>query len=67
MGCGCEARRQWLNERHEGFGDRVATVAEPVQEVIMRGLVKPDAVALIGFAVGAWVIPIVLAKIRNPS
>lgn len=66
MGCGCQARREWLNERHEGLGDRVATVAEPVKEMIMKGLLRPDGTALVAFVLGAFVLPVVLAKIRAP-
>lgn len=66
MGCGCEARRQRLNGWREGLGDQVATVAEPVKEMIMKGLLRPDGTALIGFVLGAFVVPVVLAKLRAP-
>jgi hypothetical protein len=36
MSCGCEQRQEWLNQRHEGLGDAVAKIAEPVKTVLIR-------------------------------
>lgn len=32
--CGCEKRRQWLNERIPGSGDMVKRIADPIATVI---------------------------------
>lgn len=61
--CGCEQRRNRLNDLRPGLGDKVATVAEPIKEAYVQSP-KP-VVAISGFVVGAFVIPWVLAKVRS--
>lgn len=34
--CGCQERRDALNEWRPGLGDRVATVAEPVKQAAFQ-------------------------------
>ena len=60
--CGCDRRRDRLNEVREGLGDAVATVAEPIKEAYMRS--KP-AVAIAGFVFGAFIVPWLLAQVRS--
>ncbi len=60
--CGCEQRRNRLNEFRPGLGDAVATVANPIKEAYVKS--KP-AVAIAGFCVGAFLIPWVLAQVRS--
>lgn len=63
--CGCEARRQALNELQPGLGDAVKTVADPVQRGLesMPELLRPDLKSLVWLAIGALVVPFVLKKI----
>lgn len=60
--CGCDRRRSRLNELHDGLGDAVATVAEPIKEAYMKS--KP-AIAILGFVTGAFIVPWVLAQVRS--
>lgn len=55
MGCGCDRRREWLNDvaPRLGLGNRVATVAEPVKE----GMMNRGVIFAVGVAVGFWAIP----------
>jgi hypothetical protein len=64
-GCGCSARRDWLNGRLPGLGDRVARVAEPIYErwKAMPEMLRPDLKSLVWLAIGAIVVPFVLKKI----
>lgn len=62
MSCGCEERQAQLNEWRPGLGDKVKVVADPV-----KNLLKPDLTAVFWFAVGAFVVPWLLAKARNPK
>lgn len=60
MGCGCEQRQQWLNDREPGLGDRVKETIDG-----MRNLLKPDATAIVWMLIGAFVAPFVITKIRG--
>lgn len=62
--CGCERRRERLNRWHPGAGDMVASVAEPVKGAYMK-LLKPDAVAVMGFIAGAFIVPVILAWVQR--
>jgi hypothetical protein len=65
VGCGCEHRKSWLNERVPGLGDAVARVADPVYERwnVMPEILKPDMKSLLWLAIGAVVVPFVLKKL----
>lgn len=66
----CAARQAALNDWHDGLGDGVAKVAEPVADFIgyhqegplMPAMLKPDLKSLIWLAIGAIVVPRILAK-----
>lgn len=67
--CGCEARKQWLNEHVPGSGDAVAFFAEPVADVLgykrerkMPEILKPDTKSLVWLAIGAFVLPMILRR-----
>lgn len=57
MGCGCDRRREWLNDLAPrlGLGNRVATVAEPVKEELEQ--MNRGMIFAVGVAVGFWGIP----------
>lgn len=63
--CGCRARREWLNSRAAGLGDRVAEVAEPIKKEMdnMPEILRPDLKSLVWLAIGAVVVPLVLKKL----
>jgi hypothetical protein len=61
--CGCERRQAALNGVRPGLGDRVATVAQPIKEAYL--MTSKPAVAVVGFCVGAFLIPWVLAQVRS--
>ena len=60
--CGCEQRQAVLNEWRPGLGDTVATIAQPIKEAYVKS--KP-VIAIVGFVVGAFLIPWVLAQVRS--
>jgi len=66
MACGCEGRKNWLNEHVPGLGDQVEKVAKPVQErlSIMPEILRPDMKSLVWLALGAFVVPMILRKVR---
>ena len=69
-GCGCAERQAWLNDQIPGFGDRVKQLADPVaaywrEEKHMPDILRPDMKSLVWLAIGAFVVPIVLAKIKG--
>lgn len=59
MGCGCAARKQWLNEQSPGLGDRVERGIKTMPE-----LLRPDMKSLVWLAIGAFIVPIVMRQIR---
>lgn len=60
MGCGCEQRQAWLNERRPGLGDHVKETIDG-----MKNLLKPDATAIVWLLIGAFVAPFVITKLRG--
>jgi len=64
--CGCAARQAWLNDQFPGLGDRAAVVAQPIYErwQAMPSILRPDMKSLVWLAIGAFVVPMVLRKIR---
>lgn len=64
--CGCAARRARLNDWEPGLGDRVAEIADPIYErwKAMPEMLRPDMKSLVWLAIGAFVVPMVLRKIR---
>jgi hypothetical protein len=55
--CGCEQRKEWLNDLAPslGLGNRVAVVAEPVKESWEQ--MNKGVVFIVGVAVGFWAVP----------
>lgn len=66
MSCGCEDRRNKLNNFYPGLGDKVKLVADPVQEGFnnMPEILRPDTKSLVWLAIGAFVVPMVLRFIK---
>jgi hypothetical protein len=70
-GCGCQGRQSWLNNQIPGLGDRVKRIADPVaaywtrEEMLMPDILKPDLKALAWLAIGAFVLPIVITKLKG--
>lgn len=64
--CGCSARKRWLNDLAPGLGDQVEKVAGPIYErwQKMPEMLRPDMKSLVWLALGAFVVPMVLRKIR---
>lgn len=60
--CGCDRRRARLNAALPGLGDAVAVVAEPIKETWMR---NKTTMAALGFLVGAFVVPWLIAQVRG--
>lgn len=61
--CGCQGRRDALNDRVPGLGDAVATVAEPIKRGY-EAVLRPDPMAVFWLLVGAFVAPYVITHIR---
>lgn len=59
MECGCEGRKKRLNEWSPGLGDRVEKGIKEMPE-----LLRPDMKSLIWLAIGAFIVPMVMRKIR---
>lgn len=64
--CGCQRRKEALNDLLPGLGDGVAAVADPIYERWqgMPALLKPDVKAVVWLLIGAFVAPRVLAMVR---
>ncbi len=71
--CGCKERQARLNAAVPGLGDNVALFLSPIAPVVNRlskeenampELLKPDMKAIVWLAIGAFVVPFVLAKLR---
>ncbi len=69
--CGCQHRKDLLNQYVPGLVDSVEQVANPIYskfqslkgENAMTSLLKPDMKAIVWLAIGAFVVPIVLKKL----
>jgi hypothetical protein len=73
-GCRCKYRQEKWNEFIPGLGDTAATIFNPIQSFIctnedgvspMGNMLKPDMKSLVWLAIGAVVVPFVLAKFNK--
>lgn len=66
--CDCKKRQEWLNQAIPGFGDKLAVVFNPIQQMIcerensMPSILKPDLKSLVWLAIGAVLVPMVRSK-----
>jgi len=71
--CGCDKRKAFLNGILPGLGDAVGYVADPVYNFYqnnlggkpMPSILKPDMKSLVWLALGAFVAPMVIAKLKR--
>ena len=54
--CGCDQRRNRLNDLRPGLGDKVATVAEPIKEMLMNERFINALAAGIGFFLADYLV-----------
>lgn len=61
MSCGCEGRKERLNEYRPGLGDKVEQF---IGVKTMPEMLRPDMKSLVWLAIGAFVVPMILRKVR---
>lgn len=58
MGCGCEGRKNRLNEMSPGLGDKVEKGIKQMPDIL-----RPDMKSIVWLAIGAFLVPILLRKV----
>lgn len=63
MGCGCEGRKEWLNARKPGLGDKTEQVIKKGVQT-MPEMLRPTTDRIVWLLIGAIVVPMILRKVR---
>lgn len=72
--CGCKNRQEKWNKLIPGLGDTAAVIFNPIQsyicpnengDILMSNILKPDMKSIVWLAVGAFVVPMIIAKVKG--